>query len=237
MFAAKKQLDIQDALSARLTEISLRDFHSEHRILTNGNVASRTLSLHLATLALLTELLGWDRSLHAIRPRDIERFRASRLSTGIAPATANKDMAILKRLFNLAILRGYMPRTTNPCVGIPRLKVGSIRKDIIQPEVFAKIYGFAPDAFWRAFLVTMYTTGIRLWEAINLIWSDIDFTCSLLHISRRKANGLVQAWTPKDYEMRLIPLPAQTVKLLIAWKSVAPEGCPYIYMEKARWEC
>ena len=162
MFAAKKQIDIQDALAAGLTEISLRDFHTEHRKLTDGNVAPKTLSLHLATLALLADLLGWQRSLHTISTREIELFRAYRLSTGITAATANKDIAVLKRLFNLAILRGYMPKTANPCAGIPRLKVGSIRKDIVQPEVFTSMYGSAHDAFWRAFLVTIYTADIRL---------------------------------------------------------------------------
>lgn len=28
-----------------------------------------------------------------------------------------------------------------------------------------------------------------------------------------------------------IPLPEQTVSLLTAWQSVAPEGCPYVLME------
>lgn len=205
-FAAQKQIDIQDALATGLTEISLRDFHIEHRQLTYGNVTPRTLSLHLSTLASLADLLGWDRSMHTISVRDIERFRASRLSTGIAAATSNKDIKILKRLFNLAILRGYMPKATNPCVGLPRLKVGSIHRDIIRPEVFAGIYSAAADAFWRAFLVTIYTSGIRLREAINLTWSDIDFSSGRLHISRKKAAGMVQAWTPKDHEMRLIPL-------------------------------
>ena len=236
LFAAQKQIHIQDALAAGLTEISLLDFHTEHRVLTDGNVAARTLSLHLATLKMLAGLLGWERSLHTVGARDIERFRASRLQTGIAAATANKDITILKRLFNLAILRGYMPKATNPCVGLPRLKVCAVHKDIIRPEVFAGIYSSSGDAFWRAFLVTLYTSGIRLREATNLTWSDIDFQSYRLHISRKKAAGLVQAWTPKDHEMRLIPLPDQTVDLLTAWQSVAPKGCPYVFMEQARWD-
>jgi integrase len=174
--------------------------------------------------------------MHTISVRDIERFRASRLQTGIAAATANKDITILKRLFNLAILRGYMPKATNPCVGLPKLKVCAVHKDIIRPEVFAGIYSSSPGAFWRAFLVTLYTSGIRLREATNLTWSDIDFQSYRLHISRKKAAGLVQAWTPKDHEMRLLPLPDQTVDLLTAWRSVAPQGCPYVFMEQARWD-
>ena len=235
-FAAQKQLQIQDAQAAGLSEISLREFCSEHKQLTQGNVAAGTLALHLATLRFLASSLGWDRPLHTIGVRDIERFRASRLATGIAAGTANKDLKALKRIFNLAILRGYLPKGCNPCDGIPKLKVGSVRKDIIRPETFAGIYSSAPDAFWRALLVTLYTAGLRLREATNLTWQDIDFESYELHITRKKAVGLVQAWTPKDHQMRMIPLPNQTVNLLAAWQSVAPEGCPYVFMEQARWD-
>jgi len=71
---------------------------------------------------------------------------------------------------------------------------------------------------------------------MNLTWQDIDFESDFLCISRRTASGSVQAWTPKDHELRSIPLPEQTVALLTAWQSVTPEGCPYVFMEPARWE-
>jgi len=234
-FAAQKEIQIQEARTAGLTAISLRGFHIEHKELTQGNVAPRTLALHLATLESLASFLGWDRHLPTIGPRDIERFRAGRLSTGIAAGTANKDLTVLKRLFNLAILRGYLPKGGNPCDGVPKLKIGSVRKGIISPETFAGIYNCTTDAFWRAFLVMLYTTGLRLREATNLTWCDIDFESYQLHITRKKAAGLVQAWTPKDHQMRMIPLPAQTINLLAAWKSMAPEGCPYVFMGERRW--
>ena len=235
LFAAQKEVQIQDAQSAGLTAISLRGFHIEHKELTQGNVAARTLALHLATFESLASFLGWDRPLPTIGPRDIERFRAGRLSTGIAAGTANKDLTVLKRLFNLAILRGYLPKGSNPCDGVPKLKIGSVRKDIIRPEAFAGIYNCTADAFWRAFLVTLYTAGLRLREATNLTWCDIDFESYQLHITRKKAVGLVQAWTPKDHQMRMIPLPAKTINLLAAWQSMAPEGCPYVFMGETRW--
>jgi len=174
--------------------------------------------------------------LHTIGVRDIERFRASRLATGIAAGTANKDLTVLKRLFNLAIIRGYLPKGCNPCDGIGKLKVGSVRRAYVSPEEFAAIYSHTPDRFWSALLVTLYTAGLRLREATNLTWQDIDFESYQLHITRKKAAGLVQAWTPKDHQMRMIPLPAQTVNLLAAWQSAAPEGYPYVFMEKARWD-
>ena len=55
-------------------------------------------------------------------------------------------------------------------------------------------------------------------------------------MTRRTAEGLVQAWTPKDHEKRLIPLPHQATSLLATWQAVAAEGCPYVFMEQERWD-
>jgi integrase len=201
-----------------------------------GNVAPRTLTIHLATLKLLAAYLGPEQPIVDIAPRDIEKFRAERLRTGIAAGTANRDIKTLKRLFNLAILRRYLPTGCNPCDGITMLKVGSIRRQVIGPQVFTQIYDHAPDAYWRALLVILYTTGLRLRELINLTWQDIDFESNQLYVTRKKAAGFVQAWTPKDHQMRMIPLASQAVNLVAAWQSVAPEGCPYVFMERERWD-
>lgn len=44
----------------------------------------------------------------------------------------------------------------------------------------------------------------------------------------------MQAWQPKDHEERSVPLPKQAVSLLAAWQSIAPEGCPYVFMVPER---
>ncbi len=81
-FAAQKQAQIQDAQTAGLTAISLRAFHIEHKELTQGNVASRTLFLHLATLESLADFLEWDRS-SSISPvrKPLTLFRPGRPRT------------------------------------------------------------------------------------------------------------------------------------------------------------
>ena len=235
-FAAQKQVEIQNAHAAGLTDISLQDFCNEHQQLAEGSVAARTLSLHLATLRMLAMSVGWERSLRTITARDIEAFRASRLASGLSAGTVNKDLTILKRLFNLAILRGYLSKDTNPCDGIGWLRVGSVLRAYISPAEFAALYCIAADSFWRAFLATLYAAGLRLREATHLTWDDIDLEASRLHIASKRGSGLIQAWRPKSYQSRTIPLPRQTANLLAAWKSVAPSGCPYVFMEHGRWD-
>ena len=235
-YAERKQVEVREGKLNPPSVISLRDYYKEHERLMEGNLAPKTLGLHMASIELLAETVGWNRQLNRVSVRDIERLRAGRLRTGISPSTGNKELKALRRVFNLAILRGHLSDGTNPCNGIPMLKVGSKRPEYIRPEELHQIYGQAPDSLWRAYLVTLYTTGLRLREAMNLTWQDIDFESNELCVTRKASCGFVQPWTPKNHRLRSIPLPEQAVGLLTAWQSIAPEGCPYVFMECGRWE-
>jgi len=92
----------------------------------------------------------------------------------------------------------------------------------------------APDPLAVAGILDERIQNLR--EAMNLTWHDIDFETAKLHVTRKSADDFVQVWTPKDHEMRTIPLPKQAIDLLAAWQSVAGEGCPYLFMEHERWE-
>jgi integrase len=116
------------------------------------------------------------------------------------------------------------------------VKVGRKRPRYCGPGEFRAICDAAKDPLWLAFLMVVYTSGLRLMEAINLTWSDIDFEVGAVHVTRKTASEYVQAWTPKDKELRRIPLPEQAINLLTAWQPLAPEGCPYVFMELGRWE-
>ena len=104
-----------------------------------------------------------------------------------------------------------------------------------NPQNFLSIYKAAPDAFWKAFVALVYTTGLRLQETLNLTWADIDFQENQVQVTRKTKNEWIQPWQPKDYEMRTIPLPEQTANLLAAWQVVAPDNCPYVFMVEDRW--
>lgn len=236
LFTSKKQTEVQNKKLDPLPNITLWAYYKEHKDLMQGNIAPKTLQLHRASLESLAASIGWNRQLNKITVRDIEKFRSARLKTAIAPATANKELKTLRRIFNLAIIRGYLSRGSNPCKGIPMLKVGSKRQKYIKPEEFHAIYGGVRDSLWRALLVTVYTTGLRLREALNLTWQDIDFNSGELHVTRKKCDGFVQSWTPKDHEKRTIPLPEQAVSLLSTWQSTSPLGCSYVFMDQGRWD-
>jgi integrase len=235
-FAETKQTEIRDGKGDPPPRITMRDYYREHSRVMKGNIAQNTLRLHRAAMEQLAASVGWDRSLDSVKARDIERFRAQRLETGITPSSANKEIKILRRIFNLAIMRGYLPQGQNPSSGIPMLRVAPKRPAYVNPDQFQGIYRQAKSVYWQALLVTLYSTALRLDEAMNLLWQDIDFESGQLHVTRKTAEDPVQAWTPKDCQMRTIPLPDRALDLLAAWQGVAPVGCPYVFMEAGRWE-
>jgi integrase len=235
-FGETKQQDVRQGKADPPARMTLREYYWEHKKLMQGKVADNTLHMQLATLALLAESVGWNRDLKRLNTRDIEQFSATRMLTGNEPITVNKEVKTLRRLFNLAISRGYLIAGTNPTAGVPLAKVGKKRKPYCSPEQFQMLFAKSLDVLWRALLVVFYTTGLRKKEAMHLTWGDIDFAAGVLHIARRDARGFVQKWTPKDHELRSIPLPKQAIDLLTTLQSVAPENSPYVFMDVERWD-
>jgi len=235
-YAEMRQTDCRSGKTDLPQSVNIKQFYQEHKDLVKHNLSKATLYLHLRVIKLFAEQVGWNCQLKRVKSRDIEKYRAARLKAGISPATANKELKVLKRIFNLAILREYTAQDSNPCVPVSLIKIAPKKPNYCSPQEFTCIYNKSPDIFWKAFLTTAYTTAQRLQEMLNLTWGDIDFQRNQVCVTRKDGGKWIQPWQPKDCEMRLIPLPDQTVNLLTAWQSVAPEKCPYVFMEHERWE-
>jgi integrase len=236
LFAEEKQPKVRDGKADPPRNITLQEFAREHKELMKGNLAPSTLKMHLAALELFAKEFGWSYPMSKVISKDIERFRAGRLKAGLSVWSANREIRTLKRIFNLAISRHYLSEGSNPCWGVSFIKVTPKQPTYCSPDDFQKIFEKAPDTFWRTLLVTIYATGLRLREAMNLTWDDIDFEKNQLRVSPKEKSEWIQAWQPKDHEFRLIPLPEQVMTLLATWQSLAPEKCPYVFLDEGRWE-
>ncbi len=235
-FAEAKQSEVRQGRGDPPKHCTLRIFFAEHRQLSKGSMARMTMVMHLGVLRQFASRIGWERDLRTIAPRDIEGFRAWRSEAGLAPATVNKEVRQLKRMFNLAVKRGHLRENSNPCNGIALMKIGQKRPVYMPPGQFESVYGQARGLLMRTKLVVIYTTALRLQEALNLTWDDIDFERAGVHVARRDGDGYVQAWTPKDHERREIPMPKQAMDLLKELKASAPPDCPYVFMNAGRWD-
>ena len=122
----------------------------------------------------------------------------------MSASTINKEVATLKRVFNLAEQRGYLPEGTNPFAGIKKRKVSERPRRYVSGEEIRNMIERAPSLRWRAMLSLLYTTGLRLAEACHLTWDDVYFEAGMVRVAPKRDAGTRIPWEPKDHELRHI---------------------------------
>jgi integrase len=94
-------------------------------------------------------------------------------------------------------------------------------------ELKAMIDHVSSDRFferWRAFIVTLIFTGMRISELRGLPWRDVDLGEGMIHV-RRRADAWRHIGPPKSKAgARDIPLAPIVVNALRLWRKSCPKG-------------
>jgi len=105
-----------------------------------------------------------------ITTRKIKDFIAKRSADGAANDTINGSLALLRRMLRIARDDDEI-LTRIPKVNL--LKHGDPREGFVTVERFTKILEHLPDNL-HPLLIMLYTTGIRLGEAKQILWEQVD---------------------------------------------------------------
>jgi len=120
---------------------------------------------------------GWkDLTLAEVTPKMIADFKAIRLANR-APATVNKELQVIKRMFKVAVEWGYLP--ASPAVTVKKERVENDRERHLEADELGRLFGFMPEYLRRIATFARFT-GARRGEILNLTWNDADFTRGLL---------------------------------------------------------
>jgi integrase len=235
-FAEAKQAEVRQGNGDPPESCTMRAFLQEHVRLSRGAMRRTTLLLQVAAWTHLAEQVGRRRDVRKVSSKDIETYRSLRAASKTVDSTAtlNKELKLLKRLFNLAIQRNYLAAGANP-VTIKLAKVGEKRPRYVAPDALEKIAHEANEPELHALIVFLYTEGLRKNEAAHMTWTDIDFVGRVVHVAAHDADGYVQPWEPKDHERREIPIPDRVIEILQKLRRSAPQDCPYVFMGAGRW--
>ncbi|MGH9783990.1 MAG: phage integrase [Terriglobia bacterium] len=201
----------------------------EEKTRTFGELMDRYLSEHAARKANPRQYEGYARHLRAffgertlaeITPKLIVEYKNQRHTAGKAPATINRELAALKKAFNLAVREWEWCRE-NPVLRVSMEKENNKRdRWLSQDEEDRLLKACAP---WLRDLVTFaLNTGMRMGEILELSWRGVDFGRRTVTVFRSK-NG----------ERRTIPV-NQTVLLLLKERaSVRPLKTDLVFCSTA----
>jgi integrase len=168
------------------------------------------------------ELLGSraDLNIAAITSKEILDFRDKREAKGLAPATVNLDVTVLSAAFNAALRQGHV--SVNPCAGIEPLKDKPQQKKVFSAEQVSALVA-AGDGDWRGVVLVGFYCGMRLNDACNLRWREIDLVSAIKTITYepRKTGGQVTVAVHPVLEDYLLSLPTRDSDEAFVFPSVA----------------
>src|SRR5262249_11125252 len=124
-----------------------------------------------------------DRTLRQGMVGDVQRYVAKRL-TEVRPATVNREIAFLKRLFNVAIDDELVER--NPVRKVKLLKENNARVRNLADDEERRVRVERGGELWRAVRMAL-NTGLRRFELFGLKWEQVDFNTNVLTIPRSKS--------------------------------------------------
>src|SRR5437870_1393297 len=152
----------------------------------------------------LTAFFG-GRTLVEITPKLIADYKALRYAAGLKPASINRELASLKKAFNLAVREWEWCRD-NPVSRVSMERENNQRDRWLTVEEETRL--LLACAPWLHDLVTFALhTGMRMGEILELTWRGADF-------SRRT----VMVFRSKNGERRTIPV-NQTVLTVLKEKA------------------
>jgi len=134
---------------------------------------------------------GLETRLDRITRADIEDFLSARRRRA-GPCTVDGYLRSVRRLFNVAIQRGYLER--NPTAGIRTEKPRRTEPRLPGMEELGRLLDYLKTRRPRMYpiVAALIYTGARLGEVLSLDWSRVDFTSSRLTLARRKVNDELQ---------------------------------------------
>ena len=180
-----------------------------------AKVNKRTWRDDVYTIGKFEKFFG-DSYLQDITILDIEKFKASRLKDGVTGSSINRNLALLKKMFNLAIDWGYCE--SNP---VRRVKFFS-EKDNVKERILSldeeRMLLAQCSEHLKPIVVMAIHTGMRRGEILNLTWDQVDFDSEMIRVEKTKSG-----------KIRFIPINSRLQTELIKLKALSGHS-EYVFL-------
>jgi excisionase family DNA binding protein len=123
--------------------------------------------------------------LEDVSPLLIEQYRTERLKSGVRKSTTNRELALLKKMFNLAIDWGFA--ATNPVLKVKLFsEKDNVKERILSEEEEVRLLAQCA-AYLRPIVLAALNTGMRKNEILTLKWGDIDLKQRAILLTKTKS--------------------------------------------------
>jgi integrase len=204
--------DAEDLLTLRKSEvlrgvykrpvkITLEEFGT--RYMEHAKANKRSWLRDEQMLEHLKKFFGSERQLTEITPAGIEGYKLHRKAS-VSGSTVNRELALLKRMFNLAIAWDLF-MDPNPVRKVKFFREFNIGVRVLSPEEEEKLLQNAVP-YIQDLVRFALNTGLRIGEIFSLRWSHVDWE-----------NHILNVFAPKTGKTRDVPINAEALKVLQAW--------------------
>jgi len=154
-----------------------------------------------------------DMLLPTITALAIERYKLDRLHL-VTPATVNRELAGLKRLFNLADQWG-LHCGRNPVRGVRFLDENNLKIRTLSESEETTLLAYC-SPYLQDLVRFAIHTGLRLGEILNLRWEEVDLEGGMLHLIVRKNRRMLE-----------MPLNDDALGVVKGWHGI--RKCEYVF--------
>lgn len=145
----------------------------------------------------------------------ITSYKVSRQEAGAANATINRELAALKRAFQMALKADQLSRMPH----ITMLAENNARQGFLDHAEFAALKEALPERL-RDPISFLYLSGWRVGEMTTLEWRDVDLTGRAVRLPPAKS---------KNKEGRVLPLTGRLAEIIVRAADNRRLDSPFVF--------
>ncbi|MFC1888839.1 tyrosine-type recombinase/integrase [Thermodesulfobacteriota bacterium] len=183
--------------------------------------ASTVIRDHSILAHLLSHFRG--RQLSQITPYLVEKYKVERRRTGVKEVTVNRELALLRHMFNSALSWGRAK--DNPVRQVKPFREREKTMTILSHEQEQKLLKVLRESqqvgHFEDIIIAYLNTGFRKRELLDLTWSQVKFSDRYLVLTNTKGG-----------EVRKVPINSTMMAVLDRARAKERPG-PYIFANPA----
>ena len=146
-----------------------------------------------------------DKTVMQVEPITIKRWHDALMEKGLKRQTITIARTLLKEVFSLGIISGYIKINPVKMVDLPRMREKSKKEKPFTLDEIDLILSNCSSVNTRNFFGICFFTGMRAGEVLALKWEDIDLDTDTISINKTVAKGVINspktASSYRDIEM------------------------------------